>query len=85
MSPPASPAPAESWLELPEGRIFWLKGPCSIGRQPDNDLVLDLPTGATIVCTFGLVLILMALVRGLMPRRHRSGPVQVGFRPATPE
>jgi zinc/manganese transport system permease protein len=31
-------------------------------------LVLDLPTGATIVCTFGLVLILMAIVRGLIPR-----------------
>jgi ABC-type Mn2+/Zn2+ transport system permease subunit len=26
---------------------------------------LDLPTGATMVCTFGLVLILMALVRPL--------------------
>ncbi len=31
-------------------------------------LVLDLPTGATIVCTFGLVLILMAAVRVLVPR-----------------
>jgi zinc/manganese transport system permease protein len=30
---------------------------------------LDLPTGATMVCTFGLVLILMALVRPLFPRR----------------
>src|SRR4029079_3281310 len=32
-------------------------------------LMLDLPTGATIVCTFGLVLILMALVRVLVPRK----------------
>jgi zinc/manganese transport system permease protein len=31
----------------------------------------DLPTGATIVCTFGLVLILMALVRPLVVRRAR--------------
>src|SRR3977135_1044375 len=31
-------------------------------------LQLDLPTGATIVCTFGLVLILMALVRPLFGR-----------------
>ena len=31
-------------------------------------LKLDLPTGATIVCTFGLVLILMASVRPLF--RH---------------
>jgi zinc/manganese transport system permease protein len=29
---------------------------------------LDLPTGATMVCTFGLVLILMALVRPLFPK-----------------
>jgi len=32
---------------------------------------LDLPTGATIVCTFGLVLIMMAAVRPLFQRpRH---------------
>ncbi|PYQ38009.1 MAG: metal ABC transporter permease, partial [Acidobacteria bacterium] len=29
---------------------------------------LDLPTGATMVCTFGLVLILMAAVRPLFKR-----------------
>jgi ABC-type Mn2+/Zn2+ transport system permease subunit len=29
---------------------------------------LDLPTGATMVCTFGLVLILMAAVRPLIAR-----------------
>jgi len=29
-------------------------------------LQLDLPTGATIVCTFGLVLIVMAVVRPLI-------------------
>jgi class 3 adenylate cyclase len=43
MSSPASPAPAESWLELPDGRMIWLKGRCTIGRQTDNDLVLDVP------------------------------------------
>jgi len=32
-------------------------------------VLFDLPTGATIVCTFGLVLILMALVRPLVIRR----------------
>jgi ABC-type Mn2+/Zn2+ transport system permease subunit len=32
-------------------------------------VVLDLPTGATIVCTFGLVLVLMALARPLVVRR----------------
>ena len=43
MNPPDSPTPLESWLELPEGRTFWLHGPCTIGRQPNNDLVIDLP------------------------------------------
>jgi ABC-type Mn2+/Zn2+ transport system permease subunit len=32
-------------------------------------LQLDMPTGATIVCTFGLVLILMAIARVLIPRK----------------
>ncbi len=37
-----SPAPllAESWLELPDGRLFWLTGSCAIGRHLDNTLVL---------------------------------------------
>ncbi|HVS54164.1 MAG TPA: adenylate/guanylate cyclase domain-containing protein [Opitutaceae bacterium] len=43
MSASSSSPPPESWLELPGGQTFWLKGRCSIGRQPDNDLVLDLP------------------------------------------
>lgn len=43
MSAPAASAPAESWLELPDGHSFWLKGRCAIGREPDNDLVIDLP------------------------------------------
>jgi ABC-type Mn2+/Zn2+ transport system permease subunit len=32
-------------------------------------LKIDLPTGATIVCTFALVLIAMALIRVLLGRR----------------
>jgi adenylate cyclase len=31
----------EAWLELPSGELFWLKGRCSVGRQADNDLVLE--------------------------------------------
>ena len=31
---------------------------------------LDLPTGATMVCTFGFVLVLMAMVRPLLVRRR---------------
>jgi class 3 adenylate cyclase len=38
-----NPAPSESWLELPEGKVHRLMGACAIGRQPDNDLVLDTP------------------------------------------
>jgi zinc/manganese transport system permease protein len=34
-------------------------------------LAMDLPTGATIVCTFGAVLVLMAIVRALFFRRAR--------------
>ena len=37
-------------------------------------LVFDLPTGATIVCTFGLVLALMAAVRPLVLRTADSHP-----------
>jgi zinc/manganese transport system permease protein len=36
---------------------------------------LDLPTGATMVCTFGLVLILMAVVRPLLRRDSVPAPV----------
>lgn len=43
MSSAPSPAPAESWLELPDGQTIWLKGRCTIGRQVDNDLVLGVP------------------------------------------
>ena len=31
----------DAWLELPDGSLFWLKGRCTIGRLPDNDLVLN--------------------------------------------
>lgn len=37
-SPPGLPS---AWLELPDGRHFWLKGRCAIGRLDDNDLVLN--------------------------------------------
>ena len=42
MSSPESPHLHSSWLELPNGRTLWLGARCAIGRQPDNDLVLDL-------------------------------------------
>ena len=47
--------------------------------------MLDLPTGATIVCTFGLVLILMAAVRPLIAPHRLAGPVEAaGTGSATP-
>src|SRR5262245_34718082 len=41
---PDTPPLAQSWLELPDGRTFWLTGRTSIGRQGDNDLVLNAHT-----------------------------------------
>jgi ABC-type Mn2+/Zn2+ transport system permease subunit len=32
-------------------------------------VLFDLPTGATIVCTFGLALIVMAVAKVLLPKR----------------
>lgn len=37
---PSAPALAEAWLELPDGRMFWLTGRCTLGRSADNDVVL---------------------------------------------
>ena len=45
--------------------IGWSMGTLVSALGVYLSLLLDLPTGATIVCTFGLVLILMALVRPL--------------------
>lgn len=43
-SPEREPEPAESWLEIPDGRLFWLNRRCGIGRHPENELVLEAPT-----------------------------------------
>ena len=42
-------------------------------------LHLDLPTGATIVCTFGLVLVIMAAVRPLIHRSTANALPHVGY------
>jgi hypothetical protein len=42
-------------------------------------LQLDLPTGATIVCTFGLVLIIMAAVRPLIRRNASRDLHQIDY------
>jgi zinc/manganese transport system permease protein len=46
--------------------IGWSMGTVVSGLGVYLSLFLDLPTGATIVCTFGLVLIIMAAVRPLI-------------------
>ena len=50
--------------------IGWSMGTVVSGLGVYLSLMLDLPTGATIVCTFGLVLIIMALVRPLIQPSH---------------
>ena len=51
--------------------IGWIMGTVVSALGVYLSLVLDLPTGATIVCTFGLVLIVMAAARPLL-RRSRG-------------
>src|SRR5580765_860748 len=49
--------------------IGWSMGTLVSALGVYLSLKLDLPTGATIVCTFGLVLLIMALVRPLLQSR----------------
>jgi zinc/manganese transport system permease protein len=53
----------------PRLAIGWTMGTVVSAIGVYLSLMLDLPTGATIVCTFGAVLILMAVVRVLIPRQ----------------
>ncbi len=52
----------------PRLAIGWTMGTLVSAVGVYLSLKIDLPTGATIVCTFGLVLIAMALARGLVRR-----------------
>src|SRR5881394_691315 len=54
--------------------IGWTMGTVVSALGVYLSLQLDLPTGATIVCTFGLVLIIMAAVRPLI---QRSAPADI--------
>jgi zinc/manganese transport system permease protein len=57
--------------------IGWSMGTIVSALGVYLSLVLDLPTGATIVCTFGVVLIVMALVRPLLvPNRGTTSALQ---------
>lgn len=59
--------------------IGWTMGTIVSALGVYLSLMLDLPTGATIVCTFGIVLVLMSVVRVLVPRRAAPG---IGFKAA---
>jgi zinc/manganese transport system permease protein len=49
--------------------IGWIMGVVVSMLGMYFSVLFDLPTGATIVCTFGLVLIVMAMMRPLIVRR----------------
>src|SRR4029453_13935872 len=53
--------------------IGWVMGSVVSALGVYFSLILDLPTGATIVCTFGLALVAMSVVRVLVPRRAPVG------------
>src|SRR6478672_7717583 len=57
----------------PRLAIGWTMGTLVSALGVYLSLKIDLPTGATIVCTFGLVLIAMAAVRGLFKGRSAVG------------
>ena len=58
----------------PRLAIGWVMGMVVSMLGMYFSVLFDLPTGATIVCTFGLVLMAMAAVRALMWRSSRSTP-----------
>ena len=54
--------------------IGWTMGTVVSALGVCLSVQLDLPTGATIVCTFGLVLVLMFIVQFLLGLMHRASP-----------
>src|SRR5438270_9372545 len=59
--------------------IGWSMGTIVSALGVYLSLQLDLPTGATIVCTFGLVLVIMAAVRPLIQRTEPTDVHQVNY------
>jgi zinc/manganese transport system permease protein len=59
--------------------IGWTMGTIVSALGVYLSLQLDLPTGATIVCTFGLVLIILAAVRPLIQRSPAHDIHQVNY------
>src|SRR6185436_11848460 len=54
----------------PRLAIGWTMGTLVSALGVYLSLQIDLPTGATIVCTFGLVLIMMAVLRVVLNRKR---------------
>src|SRR5713226_1388547 len=63
----------------PRLAIGWTMGTVVSALGVYLSLKIDLPTGATIVCTFGLVLIIMAIVRPLIQRSPAHDVHQVNY------
>ena len=59
--------------------IGWSMGTVVSALGVYLSLQLDLPTGATIVCTFGIVLIIMAAIRLLLPKAATEGIHQAEY------
>src|SRR6184192_4050298 len=60
--------------------IGWSMGTVVSALGVYLSLRIDLPTGATIVCTFGLVLIIMAAVRPMIQRHAPADMHQMNYR-----
>src|SRR5260221_11315969 len=70
----------------PRLAIGWTMGTLVSALGVYLSLKVDLPTGATIVCTFGLVLIVMALLRGVILRAlENSAPEPAAIGPQETE
>jgi zinc/manganese transport system permease protein len=60
----------------PRLAIGWTMGTLVSALGVYLSVVLDLPTGATIVCTFGAILLLMFVVHMLVSHRHEAAEAQ---------
>src|SRR5262245_6402768 len=63
----------------PRLAIGWSMGTIGSALGVYLSLVLDLPTGATIVCTFGLVLVVLALARVVIRGQQTQEVSRIGY------
>ena len=60
--------------------IGWSMGTIVSAAGVYLSLLIDLPTGATIVCTFGAALVIMAVMRPLIRRHGIAMPEAISAR-----